>query len=588
MQSASYAANGTLSGKVTDADTGSPVSGVSIWAGVGLSTGTTNSSGDYSVSLPPNSGYNVIADKSGYAKAHQYGVAISSGGSTTLNFRITTRQGTISGRVVDGSGAPVPSHVIADSTEGNGFGNANTDSNGYFSINRLAPMTYFVHAFPNNTAYSQVAQGGVVVTNGRTTNTTVVINGGSTGKIFGRVTFPNGSGASNATIYIDSGQTTSSWAGKTDGSGYYTSSFLPPAKYNVHVSEVPGWANQVRYEVPVAGGQTTPLNIGLVNNTGSLRGWVTDINGAPVVGAQVDAFSTSSTGPWGWQTVTTGADGWYDLNLLLPSDRYQVWVHAAGRPELRADFIRVGAGQVVQPYNFVYTFPGKAVAMNPNGGYYLLSGDGAVYAYGGAPYYGAPTFSWDIARAIAVMPDGRGYVVLDGFGGLHKYGSAAAGTMKNLAGPYFGWDIARGLAITPSGQGTAVLDGWGGYHPRGDAVVPSINPPYWGGWDIARGIAFSPSGGGYYILDGYGGIHARGDAVGRQSPYFGWDIARGLAVTSTNGGYAILDGFGGVHFAGDAVAAGPGGYVGADRWRGIAIQSGKYRLIRSDGYTALF
>ncbi len=588
MQSPSYAANGTLVGRVTNVDTGGAVSGASIWAGVGLPTGTSNSSGNYSISLPANSGYNVLADKSGYAGAHQYGVSIIAGSTTILDFRITTRQGIITGRVIDGSGSPVPSHVIADSTEGNGFGNANTDSNGYFTINRLAPMTYYIHAFPNNTAYAQVAQAGVIVSNGQTTNTTVIINGGSTGKIAGRVTFPDGSGPSNASIYIDSGQTSSAWAGNTDASGNYTSSFLPAAKYNVHVSDVPGWANQVRYDVPVNGGQTAVLNIPLANNTGSIRGWITDINGTPIVGAQVDAFSSSNTGPWGWQTVFSAADGWYDLNRLLPSDRYQIWVHTAGRPSLHADFITLAAGQIRQPYNFTFTFPGKAIAANPSGGYYLLSGTGEVYAYGGANYYGSPTFSWNIARSIAVMPDGLGYIVLDGYGGVHRFGSAASGPISSLVSPYFGWDIARGLAITPSGAGFAVLDGYGGYHARGNAPTPPVKPPYWGGWDIARAIAFSPSGGGYYILDGYGGVHARGDAVSRQAPYFGWDIARGLAITPTNGGFAILDGFGGVHIAGDATVAGPGGYLGADRWRGLIIQGGKYRLVRNDGYAAQF
>ena len=57
---------------------------------------------------------------------------------------------------------------------------------------------------------------------------------------------------------------------------------------------------------------------------------------------------------------------------------------------------------------------------------------------GGAPLFGFPTFGWDIARDIAVMPDGAGYIVLDGFGGLHKYGSAATGVMAGLAWPRAG------------------------------------------------------------------------------------------------------------------------------------------------------
>ena len=57
-------------------------------------------------------------------------------------------------------------------------------------------------------------------------------------------------------------------------------------------------------------------------------------------------------------------------------------------------------------------------------GFYVLSGDGNVSAYNGAPALGHPNFGSDLARDIAVMPDGNGYVVLTGIGTVHKYGSA--------------------------------------------------------------------------------------------------------------------------------------------------------------------
>jgi hypothetical protein len=200
----------------------------------------------------------------------------------------------------------------------------------------------------------------------------------------------------------------------------------------------------------------------------------------------------------------------------------------------------------------VTPIPGRRTAANPNGGYYVMGADGRVTAYGGAPDYGSPRFGFDIARGLAVMPDGLGYVVLDGWGGLHRYGSARTGAVGAAAFPYWpGWDIARDIAITPDGNGLVVLDGFGGVHSRGSA--PRFRMDYWPNWDIARAFAFTPSGQGAYMLDGFGGVHTTGDAVRRGSPYWsGWDVARDLEVTPTGDGYAVLDALGGVHAAGDA------------------------------------
>ncbi len=198
----------------------------------------------------------------------------------------------------------------------------------------------------------------------------------------------------------------------------------------------------------------------------------------------------------------------------------------------------------------------RRVVTNPSGGYYSLGGDGSVTPYGGAGYFGAPSFGWNIARGLAVMPDGQGYVVLDGFGGLHRFGSATEGAVGQAPFPYWiGWDIARDVAITPSGNGIAVLDGFGGMHASGDA--PRTSPGYWLGWDIARSLDYTSSGNGTYVLDGFGGIHVVGDAVARRGPYWpGWDVAREISLTSSGKGYWVLDGLGGVHPTGDAPITG--------------------------------
>ena len=143
--------------------------------------------------------------------------------------------------------------------------------------------------------------------------------------------------------------------------------------------------------------------------------------------------------------------------------------------------------------------------------------------------------------------------------------------------PYWpGWDIARAIAITPDGTRAFVLDGFGGVHVAGTA--PRYKLGYWPGWDIARAFTYSPTGHGAYMLDAFGAVHTGGDAVGRRTGYWpGWDIARDLVIAPDNAGYTVVDGFGGMHRAGSAPRPGANwAFWGYDHAGGIAIVRGGY------------
>jgi hypothetical protein len=190
----------------------------------------------------------------------------------------------------------------------------------------------------------------------------------------------------------------------------------------------------------------------------------------------------------------------------------------------------------------------------------------------GAPYWPG----WDIARGIALMPDGTGGVVVDGFGGLHPFGVGGQPAPTVSGGPYWpGWDIVRGIAIRPDALGGYVLDGYGGMHPFriNGSPLPAIfsGGPYWRGVDIARGASIvfqqprnlgSPPELGGYISDAFGTIYPfgeegplglHGSSTFSMPPSVGnptWPgrlIGRGVsAYTAGFGGYT-LDGFGGLH-----------------------------------------
>ena len=71
-------------------------------------------------------------------------------------------------------------------------------------------------------------------------------------------------------------------------------------------------------------------------------------------------------------------------------------------------------------------------------------------------------------------PTAPGYLVLDGFGGVHKFGTARSGTIGSGNSGYFGWDIAAPITITPNGRGYTVLDGFGGLHST--SAAPRVRP----------------------------------------------------------------------------------------------------------------
>jgi hypothetical protein len=239
--------------------------------------------------------------------------------------------------------------------------------------------------------------------------------------------------------------------------------------------------------------------------------------------------------------------------------------------------------------------PGRAIAATPSGAFYVLSGDGNVSAYNGAPALGHPNFGSDLARDIAVTPDGNGYVVLTGIGSVHKYGSAIhpAG-LGTLDFPYSpGNDQARSIAITPDGAGYVVLLADGTVSKWGTAAtgpLAALQHPVFGA-DDARSIAVTADGAGYLVLDRLGGVWKYGTAtlglIGAGStPFFGADVARDI-VAFGGFGYYVLDGWGGF-WATQSLPTrrNPRGVLFADRWRGVMIIGGQPVAVRNDGVAA--
>jgi hypothetical protein len=247
--------------------------------------------------------------------------------------------------------------------------------------------------------------------------------------------------------------------------------------------------------------------------------------------------------------------------------------------------------------------PGRALAVTPSDGYYVLNGNGVISAYNGAPALGGPPVNdSDAFRDIAVMPDGQGYVVLHETGLVYKFGSAnAPQTLGPLSMPWFpGTDEARSIAITPDGKGYLILLADGRIMKYGSAAtgaLGALGQVLWPGNDLGRAIAVMPDGAGYVVLDSLGGVNKFGSAtqglVGSGStPYWGTNLGRDIAIVTGWGipfGYYVLDAWGGIAATnGLARPTNPGAVLFYDRWRSIALTpSSQARVLRNDGSTQL-
>jgi type VII secretion-associated serine protease mycosin len=139
-------------------------------------------------------------------------------------------------------------------------------------------------------------------------------------------------------------------------------------------------------------------------------------------------------------------------------------------------------------------------------GYWLAGADGAVYAFGDARYHGSMAghrLSSPIV-AMTATPSGRGYILLGGDGGIFTFGDAhfygSTGGMR-LNAPVLD------LAITPTGHGYWFVGADGGIFTFGDAHFYGST----GNLRLAAPImsmASATKGNGYWIVAADGGIFA--------------------------------------------------------------------------------
>ncbi len=223
---------------------------------------------------------------------------------------------------------------------------------------------------------------------------------------------------------------------------------------------------------------------------------------------------------------------------------------------------------------------GDAVAVQSAPGYWLVGGDGGVFAFN-APFYGSgtpsashgtpcgfpPPLAYDyqhqFCTAIGATRSGSGYWLLNLWNPPIPYGQAGPAPSQNgcsvLNQP--GYEVESdwvGVASSNSGGGYWLTSKLGLVMGCGDVTPPSGGPTSLRFNSPVVGITATPDGKGYWLVGADGGVFAFGDALFAGS-MGGMPVDApvvGMAPTGDGGGYWLVAADGGVFAFGDATFQG--------------------------------
>jgi SpoIID/LytB domain protein len=192
---------------------------------------------------------------------------------------------------------------------------------------------------------------------------------------------------------------------------------------------------------------------------------------------------------------------------------------------------------------------GMAATASRNG-YWLVAADGGIFNYGDAGFHGS-TGNIRLARPVVGMAaaPGGGYWTVASDGGIFSFGAPFHGSTGNLR---LNKPVV-GMAPTPTGNGYWLVASDGGIFAFGDARFHGST----GTIRLAQPVvamAPTPTGDGYWLVAADGGIFAFGDArfMGSTGGMRVNQPVTGMAPTPTGDGYWLVAADGGIFAFGDA------------------------------------
>ena len=259
--------SGGISGKVTDAVSGLPLSNIVVYAFAASGSfgwyGSTDSNGNYNIFTNLATGtYNVSAlMPEGYSTKSATTTATAGVQTTGVNLALDP-SGIVSGRVTTPDGTPLANVTItAVAGEGQYYGFAETDATGHYRISSgLGTETYEVMAIYYGGGIPSMDQTTAIVTAGAETSNVdlqlTVSPPPPSGIITGKVTDASSS-KPIADAHVSASGPSGSGEADTDSDGnYIISSGLDAGTYSVTASAA-GHQDQSRSDVSVTVYQTT-------------------------------------------------------------------------------------------------------------------------------------------------------------------------------------------------------------------------------------------------------------------------------------------------------------------------------------------
>ena len=244
------------------------------------------------------------------------------------------------------------------------------------------------------------------------------------------------------------------------------------------------------------------------------------------------------------------------------------------------------SGNMLATNQDVPILAGLTYGFGPTNSYWVVTGTGAVHAYGSARPLGSPSGT-ALNKPVVGMAstlNGLGYWLVASDGGIFNYGNAAF--LGSRGGQPLNKPIV-GMAETPGGGGYWLVASDGGIFSYGDAAFYGST----GGMHLNApvvGMAATPDGGGYWLVASDGGIFSYGDATffgSRGGQLLNKPIV-GMAATPDGGGYWLVASDGGIFSYGDAVFQGSTGGITLNKpivGMSGTRDGGGYWLIASDG-----